>query len=193
MKEHIKMPVYLYENMEFVSAGVVFYRIRRGAEFLFMEKQDKKGQTIYEDPGGKSNAEDDCIEAVAAREAAEELNGKIQDPMVNTAGMSYQERIDASRDYILRLIREKPRCIPNSRIKYATFLVHLPYFKTGTTPPDSPKGELDPRSQEIDFGDRELHPKYVISRRVRWFTAHDLATLTVRQIHPRVRHVVRMI
>lgn len=187
------MPVYLYENMEFVSAGVVFYRIRNGAEFLFMEKQDKKGQTIYEDPGGKSNAEDDCIEAVAAREAAEELNGKIQDPARDTSTLSYQERIDASRDYILSLIRAKPRCVPNPRIKYATFLVHLDH--TGTTPPDSPRSDGSSRSSspELDFGDREFHPKYVIERNVKWLTVRDLAALETRSIHPRVRHVVRLL
>jgi len=170
------MPVYTYNGAECVSAGVLFYRkTARGTELLFLEKQDKKGQPLLEDPGGKSQADDVSIAFVAAREAAEELNAEIQDPARDIGALGYQERVDASRDYILGLIERHPLCIPNARTKYALFLVGLP------------------ESSKWNFGAKEFHPKWEIQRRVRWLTPTNVFSQPVRTIHPRIRHLLKFL
>jgi 8-oxo-dGTP pyrophosphatase MutT (NUDIX family) len=176
------MPVYTYNGVECVSAGVLFYRKRRETELLFLEKTDKKGNPLLEDPGGKSQADDASIETVAAREAAEELNAEIQDPERDVSALTYQERVDASRDYILSLIKRRPLCIPNARTKYALFLVGLPYRP-------SEKAE----QKEWDFGVRELHPKFEIQRRARWISPAGVFAQPVRSIHPRIRHLLKFL
>lgn len=163
------MPVYNYNGINCVSGGVLFYRKRAETELLLLEKRDKKGNIILEDPGGKSQADDATIEVVAAREAAEELNAEIQDPTRDTSMMTYQERVDASRDYILSLIRKRPLCLPNVHAKYALFLVGLP-------------------DRDWNFGTKELHPKFDIYRHVRWIAPGNL-----QGVHPRIRHILKFL
>jgi 8-oxo-dGTP pyrophosphatase MutT (NUDIX family) len=152
-------------------------RAQRGVELLLLRKQDKKGNPLLEDPGGKSNADDESIEVCAAREAAEELNAKVQDPAraksPEFAALTYQERVDASRDYILELIRRRPLCLVNVRTKYALFVVQLPDLG------------------ELDFGQHEIHSKYDIPREACWFTAPEVFAQPSRSIHPRIRHILR--
>ena len=169
------MPVYTYNGVDCVSAGILFYRKGRETELLFLEKADKKGNLLLEDPGGKSQADDASIEVVAAREAAEELNAEIQDSRLDQSRLSYQERVDASRDYILQLIRRRPLCLVNPRTKYALFLVGLPNEKNW------------------NFGEREMHPKFEIRRTARWITPTGVFAQPVRSIHPRIRHILKFL
>lgn len=164
-----------YKGVDCVSGGTLFYRINPETteiELLMQKKIDKKTQTYFrEDTGGKSSSEDASIEAVAAREAAEELNGQILEPC-SSGTMDYSIRIDRSRDYILQLIKQNSVALLQRKTKYALFLVHLP----------GPYGH--------DFGTKELHPKWDIARTVEWVRPKD-AFQDVAQIHPRIRYLMK--
>lgn len=168
------MPVYIHNGIECVSAGILFYRRTKDLEFLFMERKDKKGNLLLEDPGGKSQSDDTTLEMVAAREAAEELNAEIHDPALDVTQLSYLERLELSRDYILDLIKRRSICIPNQRTRYALFLVHLP----------------SKERRNWDFGSHEFHPKFTIERTVRWLSTTRIFS---QAVHPRIRHVLKFL
>lgn len=169
------MPVYIYDGIECMSAGIVFYRrTNKVIELLFLEKQDKKNQILLEDPGGKSQADDDCIEMTAAREAAEELNAQIQETIVDS--LTYQEKIAASRDYILKLIRMQKWCVLHPGTKYAIFICEMP-----------------DACVDLDFGTRELHPKFQIDRVAKWIPVHEIQKRDIKTLHPRIRHLVKFL
>lgn len=72
------MPTFKINGFDCVSAGVLPYFINsKGEVYLLMQKRfNHRWPEIYsyEDWGGKSNDEDECIEMTAAREAEEETN-----------------------------------------------------------------------------------------------------------------------
>lgn len=170
------MPVYSYNDHECVSAGVLFCRrSTQGVELLLLSKNDKNNNCLLEDPGGKSAPDDVSIQECAAREAAEELNGLIQDPLKKLEYSTYQEKLDSSKAFILDLINKRPICLVNKRTRYALFVVEIPDLG------------------DIDFGTHEIHAKYDIKREVVWLTAVALFNKPLKSIHPRIRHLLSTI
>lgn len=158
------MPVYLYKNIQCVSAGIIFYR---NNSFLLLDR------TKYlEDPGGKSQADDETIEMTAAREAAEELNAKIQENDIKHE--TYDKQLQSSQNYILKLL-DNAICFPHKRNKYALFVCELPEA-----------------CGNPDFGKKELHSKYEIIRDVKWVSLNELLQMPIKSIHPRIRHFIKL-
>lgn len=171
----IKMPTFTYDGVNCVSAGCIFFRVDKsgGVKYLLQQKHDlKTDRKFLEDWGGKSEATDQSIEETAAREAAEETNGGVQDPTVDTSKMSYLETLQASKQYIQSLIRHRTIAIPQRKTKYMLFLVFLP----GRHP--------------IDVGDRERHPKFDIPRTSVWLDGFALKNSNIKTIHHRIRHLL---
>lgn len=167
------MPIFPYNGVDCVSGGTLFYRINSESqvEVLMQKKIDRKTKKFYrEDTGGKSSSEDISIEAVAAREAAEELNGQILDK--KDVPLDYPSRIDKSRDYILELIKKQSIALIQPKTGYALFLVYLP----------------GPYNHE--FGTKELHPVWNIDRTVEWIKPKE-AFQHVQHIHPRIRYMMK--
>jgi 8-oxo-dGTP pyrophosphatase MutT (NUDIX family) len=167
-----QMPIYKYKGVDCVSAGVIFYRFTDdGAiELLMQLKQDKRTlSSFWEDLGGKSDPEDQSIEDVAAREAAEESNAKIS----NQFSTTYDEQLKSSRNYIRELIKKNSIALLQKKTKYALFLVYLPE-----------------KHHKLDFGSSELHPKWQIHRTLEWIRPRDVFK-NVKKIHPRIRHVLK--
>lgn len=161
-------------GVQCVSAGIIFYRNSPNLKFLIQQKVDHKGRCWLEDVGGKSNPDDASIMEVAAREAAEETNAQILDPTLDLSSANYETRLIRSKDYILRLM-QNPCTITvcNKRAKYALFIVPI-------------------GNAEWDFGDHEIHPKFVINRSIDWMSQETLVKKNIKEIHPRIRNFVML-
>jgi 8-oxo-dGTP pyrophosphatase MutT (NUDIX family) len=74
-------PTFVLNGEQVVSAGIIPLVFRNKDCFFLLQyrdqAEDKGAGYMYEDFGGKSQAGDDSIRAVATREAVEELNGVV--------------------------------------------------------------------------------------------------------------------
>lgn len=218
------MPKFYYKGIECVSAGIIFYRYNNGRyQFMLQKKVNSKGREIYEDLGGRSLYNDKSIFHVAAREAAEETNGKIIDysdssisPKETVCHLELSKRNivekescivkskyferPSSREALKQIsgvhdntsssaeinntqnIRNKDSCkyilslinqqngIPQVKSKYVVFFVYYPL------------------SYEIDFDDREYHPKKDIMRSIEWV---DINNIKKNMLNHRIKHIIK--
>ena len=73
-------PTFRIHNRLYLSSGVLFYAVTDAGEIFFMLQKiplTRQQSWQYEDFGGKSQEGDLSIEAVAFREAEEEINGAL--------------------------------------------------------------------------------------------------------------------
>lgn len=162
------------------ASGIIFYRKTPGMYDLNLDKQKFgsstyeyllqfkkfKGKSFYEDLGGKCDDDDINPRQTAAREAAEESNGKFLN--VNT---DHKSLISMNRLYISKLMDEKCIEFEYKKASYVVYLVEIPY-----------------KDSNIDFGDVEIHPKYHIERKMGWIKHDDFINLEYKKVHPRIRH-----
>lgn len=163
------------------ASGIIFYRKKPGIldlnenkkfgsfsyEYL-LQLKTFKGKTFYEDLGGKCDATDVDAKFTAAREAAEESNGRFLDVKTDT----HETLVDLCRIYISKLMEESCISFTYKKAKYVVYLVQVPYDDTKT----------------IDFGNEEIHPEYKIQREMQWVPHSDLISMDYKKIHPRIRH-----
>lgn len=159
-----------------MNGGVVFYTIIDGRiHFLLQHKQEhkKKNKWIYEDLGGKKEENDNSAEEVAAREAAEESNGVFISnyiPKRLLQNLKYEVIIKTCKNYLYKLIKNDSIKLVQIRTGYNLFLVKIDYIES-----------------EV-FGEKEIHERYNINRRMVWLNEDDLKSIEWRNIHPRIRH-----
>lgn len=156
------------------AAGIIFYRIDKFGNFEFLlQTKHYKNKIYIEDLGGKKEKIDNSIFETAAREAAEESNAEF----IQSNIMQYDIKVKLCKIYFLKLMSENIIKLPYKKNYYMLYLVNIPYHST----------------DNLDFSDTENHPKFIIRRKIKWWTINEIKNTGVKKIHPRIRHFYRKI
>jgi hypothetical protein len=154
--ERNERPVFLVKNRIYVSAGVLPYTVEEDGTRSFLVQKILDCKWKYEDFGGKSDIGDTCIEDVAFRECAEEMNN------VGPITREYlKSQLKDNRSVIYR--------IPDD--KYMLYIIYVPIDLKNTLNLEiygnvnddhtTRKVEWISYKNLIETNDNDLHPRFI--------------------------------